>query len=82
LSGVEARLRLIDRDLVLVGVPERARLDVFEEGSDGERRRLGSLSLARPEELRPLLEALETGGGPPSDSGPPQPFQPPPEKKP
>jgi hypothetical protein len=82
LIGVEARLRLIDRDLVLVGVPERARLDVFEEQSDGQRRRLGSLTLARPEELDPLLEALETTGGPPSDAGPPQPFQPPPEKKP
>lgn len=77
---MEARLRLVDRDIVLVGVPEHSRLDVFEEEA-GERRRLASLSLARVEQLRPLFEALSAGAGPPSDAGPSKPFQPPPQKK-
>jgi hypothetical protein len=77
---MEARLRLVDRDIVLVGVPERARLDVFEQDGD-ERRPIASLSLARPEELGRLFEALAESTAPPSDAGPSSPFQPPPDEK-
>ena len=75
---MEIRLRLTDREIVLVGNAEASRLDVFEDGD--ERRLLGSLSLARPSELEPLFEELSEATAPRSDAGPSKPFQPPPEE--
>jgi hypothetical protein len=76
---LEARIRMALGELVLIGDPDRAELDFYEE-REGERRCLGTLALARPEELGLLFERLaQTDGGeaPPSTPGPLQPFQPP-----
>lgn len=79
MKPLEARIRLVDGELVLIGHPDRAELELYEE-RDGERRRLGKLSLARPEELAPLFERLcqaAEAEAPPSTPGPLEPFQPP-----
>ncbi len=80
MKKLEARFRLVEGELVLIGDPAARSLEICQAQS-GELKSLGRLSLADPSELSRLFEQLTRAeSAPPSTAGPMQPFQPPPDQ--
>lgn len=76
----EARLRMVEGELVLLGDVAGRSLEICE-AQGGEVRRIGKLTLQNPEELEALFQRLSSSEqAPPSTPGPIEPFQPPPDE--